>query len=149
MDDGDSRCPKSVVNELIPALSFGPAVGIVVKLYYEPDAESCRIACHNVDMLALDSVEGVLPTAFVQAAFYFHHVCQTDFPHEPMATVDGLFQYAQERALGGRKQSLLFLIRVVLRFSRLLLPEHFENSSTGQDEYDDDDQGKKVVEHTR
>jgi hypothetical protein len=73
MDDRDSCGLKSLVNELVPALSFRPTVGTVVKLYDESDAESCRVTCHYVDMFALDSVEGVLPPTLVHTAFHLHH----------------------------------------------------------------------------
>ena len=69
-------------------------------------------------MFALNAVEGFLPFAPAYSGFNIKHIRESDFPHDPMMTINSLFKHTEKRAFSRCKKYRYFLVWIVLRVMR-------------------------------
>ncbi|HRY37306.1 MAG TPA: hypothetical protein P5347_01175 [Smithellaceae bacterium] len=79
-------------------------MGLVIKLQYKLNGQCGRVTGHDVKVLALNAVEGILSHAFIHSAFYFYHICKSNLTHESILAVNGLLKHQGKTFRQGRKK---------------------------------------------
>ncbi len=110
----DSRRCECLVHEIVPCLSLCFGVALVVEFDNELNGQIVRATGDEVEMLALNLIEGRLPRGAAHAALDVDDVGKSDLAEDAVVLSDGLLKHAEEGALSGGEEGVLLLIRIAL-----------------------------------
>jgi hypothetical protein len=96
MEQWHTGCPEGVIEELVSRLPARRLVAGIIQFHDELHRQVVRIAQDEIDVLALNAVECLLPGACTQAGLHFDDIREADFAEDPELSFNGLLQHAEK-----------------------------------------------------
>lgn len=106
MQDWNARCGQSGIEECIAVSAPVCLVAFVVQLDDTDDAQGARIAQHEINVLAGDTVEGGLALLRRKAGLWLYYVGEANLAEDDVTISGQLREKAEKGALGRAEQGL-------------------------------------------